>query len=178
MTIWKSVDVESLLPGLRRYARALTRDASAADDLVQDTLVRAYEKADSYSAGRPLRTWLFAILYRQYVDGLRREASQRKRDARIADGASPSTMGSDDPEQAIYLREIAARFAALPDPQRAALHLIAVEGLSYQDAANALDVPIGTVMSRLSRARAALRRQEDGVSDINPMRIVGGKDAS
>nr|WP_253201444.1 sigma-70 family RNA polymerase sigma factor [Sphingomonas quercus] len=166
------------MPALRGYARALTRNEAAADDLVQDALLRAYERAETYRPDRSLRSWLFAILHNLFVDGRRRGASEERGHAGLA-GLWADRMAEAGQEHAVALAEIAARFDALPDEQRAVLDLVAVRGLTYQEAADALDAPIGTIMSRLSRARAALRahmvsaKTEAG----GTLRIIGGKDA-
>lgn len=181
MSAWKPVDVEASLPALRAYARALTRDHVAADDLVQDTLVRAYERAATYRAEMPLKPWLLTILHRLFVDRQRR-LSAESRGAGHAAPIVPELAQGGGQEHAVHLREVAAHFAALPDEQRSVLHLVAVEGLTYHEASLALDTPIGTIMSRLSRARAALRKAgaagADAVLPGAPLRIVGGKDAS
>jgi RNA polymerase sigma-70 factor (ECF subfamily) len=141
------------LPGLRRYARALTGNSWAADDLVQDTLERACAKWRLWVVGTDLRAWLFTLMHNLYM-------SQR-RSARIALNsvsideleselqAPPSN--SDDP------MDIARCLQRLPADQRAVLLLVVLEDMSYKEAAKVLDIPIGTVMSRLSRARSRLR---------------------
>lgn len=176
MSIWKPDDVECVLPVLRRYARALVKSQAAADDLVQDALVRAYERASTFQAGRSLRSWLLAILHNRFVDDERRQSLERRRDADLAQ-LSTGTVQTASPELTAYLYEVAARFDTLPEDQRAVLHLIAVEGLTYHEAALTLVVPVGTVMSRLARARAALRRAESAAPDRSPLRLVGGNDA-
>jgi len=172
----KRLEVEQEIPVLRRYARALTRDEAAADDLVQDALLRAYERADTFQRDRSLRTWLLAIVHNQFISGVRRLRAEQRRDAAIAD-IQLDRSGADQ-EIKVYLAQIAARFDALPEPQRAVLHLIAVEGLSYQEAADTLGVAIGTVMSRLSRARAALRDAAQSGAAFSGLHIVGGRDAN
>jgi len=168
MTNLPSVDVAAHLDSLRRYARALTRDEAAADDLVQEALLRALERAGTYRPGGSLRAWLAGIVHNRFVSGRRRQAAEARRDQTFADFRDTSVEG--DQEHAAQLALVAARFDALPAPQRAALHLVAVEGLSYQEAATALDVPIGTIMSRLSRARAALRAGEARVPTLRMVR--------
>lgn len=160
---------------MRRYALALARDDATADDLVQSALLRAIEKRETFEAGRPLKTWLLAILHNIFVSDYRRRAAERSRDLSFAE----LQIGEGGPEQehAVYLRQIAIRFAALPEEQRATLHLVAVEGLSYQEAAEALSVPVGTIMSRLSRGRSALRKQESEPGRAGTsLRIIGGSD--
>ena len=176
MDRWTPADIEEQLPHLRGYARALTRDAGAADDLVQDALLRAYEKASTYRPGNSLRSWLLSIVHNLFVDQKRRWASEQKRDARLVDARAPA-VAQGEQEQAVYLAEVSARFAALPEDHRAVLSLIGVQGLSYQEAAATLGVPVGTVMSRLHRARAALREPE-AASEPGRLHIVGGRDVS
>lgn len=146
------------LMSLRRYARALSRDESQADDLVHDALVRAYERRSTFHPGGSLRTWLLAILHNTFVDGRRRQVAELRRDtdaARQTETASPAGQ-----ESSVRLQQIQGAFMALPEEQRAVLHLVTIEGLAYQQAADTLAIPIGTLMSRLGRARAALRAFE------------------
>ena len=150
--------LRELIPRLRRFALSLTRHASNADDLVQNCLERAL---GSVAAKRPdgdLRAWLFTILYRQFVDNHRRS----RRYARMLefftgrDDTQPST------ERTVLAQSTLEAFDQLATEQRALLLWVSVEGLSYKQVAEILDVPIGTVMSRLSRARNALRQLSEG----------------
>ena len=178
----KGTDVIGLLGPLQRYARSLTRDESQAEDLVQDTLVRAYERRGSFRSGGNLRGWLLSILHNTFVDGRRRYAAETRRAEHIA--AIIETATPAEQESRVRLQQVQAAFLSLPDAQRSALHLVAIEGLSYQDAAAALGVPVGTLMSRLGRARAALRAFEagGGLTQASPnqgrptLRIIGGSD--
>jgi len=169
---------------MRRYARSLTRDEQAADDVVQDALLKALEKRHLFRPDGSRRGWLLAIVHNIFVSTRRREEARARRDTRFArmltDHLDP------DQEHAATLQQVARAFAALPEHYRAILHLVAVEGQSYQEAAAILDIPIGTVMSRLSRARAALRQAEGAMpekagigggegSDRSRFRIVGGR---
>jgi RNA polymerase sigma-70 factor, ECF subfamily len=179
-------DVVGELGSLRRYARSLTRDDAQAEDLVHDALVRAYERRSTFRMGANLRTWLFSILHNAFVDERRRRAAEIRRNAEISriveDVVAPPQ------ESSTRLVQIRQAFETLPEEQRAVLHLVAIEGLSYQEAAETLGIPIGTLMSRLGRARAALRAFEDGrlparpslpapaPSPVRPnLRVVGGK---
>lgn len=174
-------DVVGLLGPLRRYARSLTRDESQADDLVQDTLVRAYEGRGSFRSGGNLRGWLLSILHNTFIDHRRRHVAEFRRLEQVAfliDTAAPPEQ-----ESRVRLQQVQNAFMSLPDEQRAALHLVAIEGLSYQEAANALNIPVGTLMSRLGRARAVLRGFEAGADREQPseakrpsLRVVGGSD--
>jgi RNA polymerase sigma-70 factor (ECF subfamily) len=157
-----------LLPRLRRFALWLARDEHAADDLVQSTVERALSKWYVRRDAESLRAWLFAILYRQFLDGKRRS----KRYARLL-----GTLGGDEPTWPSAEREALAHamlgaFAALPVEQRSLLLWTAVEGMSYQEVADILGIPIGTVMSRLSRARRALRQLGEGSAESPPLRLL------
>lgn len=141
------------LPHLRRYARALTRDPAWADDLVQDTLERALN-AWRWGRGGNLRAWLLTLLRHRFIDQLR-----ARREVAVDDDSAPwqqlpAPTGEVD---GLLLRDVERALYRLPLEQREVLLLIAVEELSYQDAARVLHVPIGTVMSRLSRGRERLR---------------------
>ena len=148
-------DVEASVPVLRRYARALTRDAELADDLVQDTLVRALRSEHLFHGG-DLRSWLYTILTNLNRNRLR-SLSRRPILTSIEDNDAPDLAG---PEAGA--RDIERALASLVEDQRAALLLVVLEGLSYRDVAEVQGVPIGTVMSRLARARAQIKAYLDG----------------
>jgi RNA polymerase sigma-70 factor (ECF subfamily) len=148
--------VEQEIPRLRRYARALTRSGDRADDLVQDTLLRAPSKAHLWQAGTDIRAWLFTIMHNQHVNAVR-WAIREQRTVDI-DGMSSSLVAATDPTASRQLREFECALARLPDEQREVILLVGLEGMSYETAARVLGVPIGTVRSRLSRARDALRQ--------------------
>ena len=172
-------DMEADLLAMRRYARALARDDADADDVVQDALLRAIERQATYQPTRSRTRWLLAIVHNVFISARRKQAAEARRNDRFAQTLL-STIGPQQ-EEHVRLTEIAHGFAALPDAQRAVLHLTAIEGLSYQQAAETLDVPIGTVMSRLSRARAALRddglaRDKQTETTAPHLRLVGGRD--
>ena len=177
----KRMDVVGLLGPLRRYARSLTRDEIQAEDLVQDTLVRAYERRGSFRSGGNLRGWLLSILHNAFIDGRRRQAAEARRleqAVAAAETAAPAAQ-----ESQVRFQQVQAAFLRLPDEQRAALHLVAIDGLPYQEAADALGIPVGTLMSRLGRARATLRGFEAGTHLAQPsegkrphLRIIGGDD--
>lgn len=145
--------LEPLIPSLRRYAYALTRGHEAADDLVQDTLERALSRWFLRRRDGDLRAWLFTIERNLYVSSLRR----RSRGAEVAldHAAEPSVDGGQD--AALGMRDLLAALDQLPEDHKSILLLIGVEDLSYEEAARVLDVPLGTVMSRLSRGRQRLR---------------------
>jgi RNA polymerase sigma-70 factor (ECF subfamily) len=162
------------LAAMRRYARVLARDHQDADDVVQDALVRAIERDATYERGRGRRRWLLAIVHNVFVSGVRRQGAERRRDDRFAE----TLVAHSDAAQEHHARltDIARGFAALSEHQRAVLHLTAVEGLSYQECADLLGVPVGTIMSRLARARAALRERDEQPVREAGLRIVGGRD--
>jgi RNA polymerase sigma-70 factor (ECF subfamily) len=141
------------IPRLRRYARALTGRTDAADDLVQQTLERALEKWRFWQRERALRPWLFSIMHNLQIDTLRREARIEYRD----DEALPELEQRASQDDALELRDLDRALALLPIEQREILLLVGLEELSYADVARTLGVPSGTVMSRLSRARARLK---------------------
>ena len=169
-------DVLGQLPALRRYATTLTRHPHDAEDLVQDALVRAYARQEQFDPSRNLRSWLLSILHNAFVDGVRSRNAERRRVEQAADLVAPHFEPSQD--HAVQLAGVLARFAELPEEQRAALHLVTIEGLSYADAAQVLDVPPGTLMSRIGRARETLRRLDAGGSEraAQRLRLVGGAD--
>lgn len=147
--------LEPLIPALRRFARALSRDAETADDLVQDTLLRAL-RAEHLFHGGDLRTWLFTILLN--LDRNRRRGLSRRPTLAVIEEVDPAgEPGSDG-----TARDIERGLALLPVEQREVLLLVGLEGMSYREAAEVQGVPIGTVMSRLSRARTTLRGHIDG----------------
>ena len=142
------------IPRLRRYARALTGDRSAADDLVQDTLERALSRFHLWRRGSDLRAWLFTIMHNLYVNQARSRA-RRQQESLESETAAEMLRGR-DPDW-LELRDLASALAHVPDEQRAVLLLVGLEQFTYDEAARILEVPIGTVMSRLSRARERLR---------------------
>ena len=148
--------VEREIPRLRRYARARTRSADRADDLVQDTLLRAIAKAHLWQPGTDLRAWLFTVMHNQHVNAVRR--AMRDDSAIDIEQVSSSLVATTDPTGARQLQELGQALDCLPDEQREVILLVGLEGMSYETAAEVLSVPVGTVRSRLSRGRDALRR--------------------
>ncbi|MEY8838257.1 sigma-70 family RNA polymerase sigma factor [Cribrihabitans sp. XS_ASV171] len=167
-------DILGQLAALRRYARVLTRDAEAADDLVQATFLRAQERRTTFRDGKDIRVWLMTILHNLFIDDRRSARAAEAREQAWAE-TRPAFVAPSG-ETAVRLAQIRAAVLALGAEQREALHLVAVEGLTVAEAAQILDVPAGTVMSRVGRARAALRAFEDGQGAPKPLRIVGGRD--
>jgi RNA polymerase sigma-70 factor (ECF subfamily) len=169
-------DVIGQLGSMRRYARSLTRDPADAEDLVHDALVRAYERRETFRQGGSLRAWLLSVLHNSFIDGVR---SRRAEAARVVQsGHLAETRMEPHQDHVVRLAQVREAFLDLPEEQRSALHLVAVEGLSYQEAASALGIPLGTLMSRIGRARASLRDMEDNAvgQPKGRLRIVGGRD--
>ncbi|WP_153132089.1 RNA polymerase sigma factor [Dechloromonas hortensis] len=156
------------IPRLRRYARAMLGDRAAADDLVQDTLERAWCRLAQWRVGSDLRAWLFSIMHNLHVDQLRRPSLPTHSLDDAGDDAPIRPMQSDQLE----LLDLEAALSQLPDEQRAVLLLVAVEEMSYAEVAAALEIPLGTVMSRLSRGRERLRQIMEGRQPAANLRVV------
>lgn len=151
------------MPFLRRYARSLTQNAADADDLVQTCLMRAIIKIDSFTEGTNLRAWLLTILHNSFIDNFR----HKRRAQEAFDTSETMQMGLFTPENQfcrIQVTEVEKALAALPAKQRSTLLLIALDDLSYEDVARITEVPVGTVRSRLSRARHTLIDQIEGTT--------------
>jgi RNA polymerase sigma-70 factor (ECF subfamily) len=148
----------ALLPRLRRFARGLTRSPEEGDDLVQAACERALSRRDQFEPGTRLDSWMYRIVQNIWIDNRRRQ----KKEVIVLDPAAlaerVSSSGASAAEDGLYLAQVRQAIDVLPDEQREVLMLISVEGASYKDAAEILDLPLGTVMSRLSRARLALGR--------------------
>jgi RNA polymerase sigma-70 factor, ECF subfamily len=149
-------DLIALLPNLRRFALSLCRRGDLADDLVQITAERAFAAKDRFDRSTRLDAWLFRILRNAWIDHARRTTTRGTQvelddapDAGIVDGVR-------DMEAVLMLRKTEAAMAELPDDQREVMMLVCVDELTYKEAAEVIGVPIGTVMSRLARARLAL----------------------
>jgi RNA polymerase sigma-70 factor (ECF subfamily) len=149
-------DIETEIPRLRRYARALTRDPGAADDLVQDCLTRALDKFALWQSGSDLRAWLFTILHNQHVNRIRR-ATREGTAVRLNESEPQLACAPQQPKR-LELRDLDRAIARLPEEQRAVILLVGLEGMRYDEVASVLGVPVGTIRSRLSRGREALRR--------------------
>ncbi len=163
--------IEEQIPGLRRFACALLRgDREAADDLVQDTLERALSHWNLRRNQGNLRGWLYTILYNRFLSDQHRARRRGPHDALSEGTELPGIDGGQ--HSVLEHRDLLRAFAILPEEQRAVLLLVGVEDLSYQEAARVLGVPIGTVMSRLSRGRERLRHTMYGELDENPSRCV------
>jgi len=165
--------LQNEIPRLRRYARALSRDAARADDLVQSCLVRAIAKEHLWEPGTDLRAWLFTILHNQNVSEIRRSVREGVVVA-VEDVASVLTVAP-RAGASLQLRDLERAIRLLPDEQRQVILLVGLEGMRYEEVAAVLDIPIGTVRSRLSRGREMLRRLMDMKegSDVNSDRPPG-----
>ncbi|MBI1172454.1 sigma-70 family RNA polymerase sigma factor [bacterium] len=148
-------EIETCIPALRRYAHALLRDREGAEDLVQDCLERAVARRTLWRGDGPVRAWLFRILLNRFRD-VRRSAEGRAQLVPLDATVEPARSGGQ--EAHLDLREVHAAMGRLPFDQRAALLLVALEGMSLAEAARVLDIPEGTLTSRLARARETLRR--------------------
>lgn len=156
------------LPRLRRYARAMLGDRAAADDLVQDTLERAWSRFAQWRPGSDLRAWLFGIMHNLRVDQLRRGALSTLSLDEEADDVPTRATQTDRLE----VMDIEAALRQLPDEQREVLLLVALEEMSYAEVAAALGIPAGTVMSRLARGRERLRVIMAGRQSSPNLRVV------
>jgi len=162
--------IEPVIPALRRYARTLVRNHATADDLVQDCLERAVTHWNQRRESDP-RPWLFSILHNLAVNQFRR--SKRRGMHVTIDEANEDEFGQDAvQEQKLMYQDVLDGLARLPEDHRAVLLLVAVEDLSYADAARVLGVPVGTVMSRLSRARERLQQEIEGTAHGAPKNVV------
>ena len=159
--------IVELIPRLRRYARALAGDRGAADDLVQDTLERAWVKFHLYRDGTDLRAWLFTVMHNVHVNRVRAARVADPLDDEAPEMAQRGTQGD-----ALVLRDLDRAIVRLPDEQREVLLLVALEDMSYDEVARVLGIPIGTVMSRLSRAREKLRAMMLGLPATAKLKLV------
>ena len=148
------------IPRLRRYARFLVRDPELADDLVQECLTRAVAKLDTWEIGSNMRAWLFVILHNAYISHWRR---MKRSPATVEMSPSdPALAVSGTQEQHLGMIDVQTAFNKLGEDHKQILLMVGIEGLRYEDAAAVLDLPVGTVRSRLFRARSALRLLLDG----------------
>ena len=156
-----------LIPRLRRYARALVGDRAAADDLVQDTLERAWAKLHLYRRGTDLRAWLFTVMHNVHVNKVRATRATDQLDDEMPELAQRASQGD-----ALMVRDLDRAIGRLPAEQRSVLLLVTLEDMSYDEVARALGIPIGTVMSRLSRAREKLRAMMLGSPASAKLKLV------
>jgi RNA polymerase sigma factor (sigma-70 family) len=148
-------EIITLLPRLRRFSRSLTRDAADADDLLQLTVERALVKLEQWTPGTRLDSWMYRIMKNIWIDEIR---ARTRRSTVFAPETAGERVGAEDPDFERRLRAMSVEQAmeTLPDEQRLAISLVLVEGLSYREAAAVMEVPMGTLTSRLARGRAAL----------------------
>ncbi|SDF92919.1 RNA polymerase sigma factor [Thalassobaculum litoreum] len=160
---------------LRRYARLLCGSPVGADDLVQATLEKAVRNAGRFVDGRNLRVWLFSIMHNTFRSTIRESRSRRDRETSWFAHAASTVAGGQ--EASVELSRVLGAIAQLPPQQREVLLLVSVEGFGTDEIALAMDIPVGTVRSRLARGREALRRLlEDDDSSVTPFTVVGGRD--
>lgn len=162
-----SAEFAACVPRLRRYARALLSDRAAADDLTQDTLERAWAKLDQFRPGSDLRAWMFSIMHNVHVSRLRRPQPE---EALVEDSLDAGVRATQN--DALEIRDLDRALAALSMEHREVLLLIGLEEMSYDAAASTLGIPVGTVMSRLSRARERLRVLMAGTTPNQKLQIV------
>jgi len=156
-----------LIPRLRRYARALVGDRATADDLVQDTLERAWAKLHLYRRGTDLRAWLFTVMHNVHVNRVRASRVTDPLEDEMPELAQRAPQGD-----ALLVRDLDRAIVRLPAEQRAVLLLVTLEEMSYEQVARTLGIPIGTVMSRLSRAREKLRAMMLGQPLAAKLKVV------
>ncbi len=156
-----------LIPRLRRYARALVGDRATADDLVQDTLERAWAKLHLYRRGTDLRAWLFTVMHNVHVNRVRASRPTDTLEDEMPELAQRAAQGD-----GLLVRDLDRGIALLPAEQRAVLLLVTLEEMSYEQVARPLGIPIGTVMSRLSRAREKLRALMQGQPVTAKLKVV------
>jgi len=150
--LWED-QLKQQIPNLRRYARALTQNTASADDLVQDCLERAWDKRENWKDGSNVRAWLFTIMHNIFINGIRRQKIQQEY---LSKTIELSIENSE--EQLFAMRDLTACLAKLKPEFRETVLLVGLENLSYKETADITGVPIGTVMSRLSRGREELRQ--------------------
>jgi len=160
--------IVACIPSLRRYARGLVGDADQADDLVQETLERAWSRLSGWRGLGDVRAWMFSILHNRFVDRLR--ATTSRPEEAVGD-ALPETVQRPTQADRLELRDLDRVLQRLAPEQREVLLLVGVEELGYRQVAAVLGVPLGTVMSRLSRARERLRIELQGQAGIAAARI-------
>ncbi len=156
------------VPRLRRYARALAGNRNDADDLVQDTLERAWAKAGLWRGVGDMRAWLFGIMHNLHVDGVRRPQLHTV----TMDDETPEVPVAATQGERLAVLDLQAALDQLPIEQKEILLLVALEDMSYAEVANTLGIPIGTVMSRLSRGRERLRALMQGRADPVQLKVV------
>ncbi len=147
-----------MLPRLRRFGIALAGSAEQGDDIVQAAIEKVLTKSDQWQPGTSLESWTFKIMQNVWRDELRRRRTDERKQVLNSAGADETVDGPNVAETMLMLNKTRACFSKLPEEQRLALALVVLDGRSYREAADHLEIPIGTLMSRLSRGREALRR--------------------
>lgn len=163
-----AAQVIACIPSLRRYARALLRDQDAADDLVQETLRRGWEKLSLFRRESEMRVWLFGIMHNTYIDQRRRPEPSMSlfEEENLAFQEQPAELAR------LEMLDLESALRELPEDQREILLLVALEGLTYSEVAKAVQLPLGTVMSRLSRAREKLRILMNGGARSSKVEVL------
>jgi RNA polymerase sigma-70 factor (ECF subfamily) len=172
-------ELVGLVPELRAFALSLARNPSAADDLVQETVLKAWAKLDSFTPGTNMRAWAFTILRNTFYSGARKA----QREVADVDGAYAARLSQKpDHDGRLALRDFATAFATLPAEQREVLMLIGASGLSYEEAAETCGCAVGTIKSRLNRGRARLTELLETAPDsaaaprVPAPQLAGGAD--
>lgn len=163
-----SAQLLACIPRLRRYARALVGDRMSADDLVQDTMERGWSKLPSWQRGSDMRAWLFGIMHNMHVDHRRKQSVATE----MLDDDTPIPHVKPSQTHGLELRDMETALRLLSTEQREILLLVALEELSYDEVAVSLGIPVGTVMSRLSRAREKLRSVMEGRPVVAALKVV------
>lgn len=163
-----SAQLINCIPRLRRYARGLISDRTGADDLVQDTVERGLLKLSSWRRGSDMRAWLFGIMHNLHVDQMRKPAVPTV----VLDDDTPMPFAPASQSDGLELRDMESALKMLPVEQREVLLLVALEEMTYDEVAATLRIPLGTVMSRLSRGRERLRALMDGRSIVSPLKVI------
>lgn len=149
-------ELNDVLPALRRFALSLTRNEDRADDLVQDSIERALKKSEYFEPGTNLRSWIFTVCRRIFLNQIRKQKTQGIA-VEIDDAPQAKLSAEASQDMSMACKEMLAAMERLPLRDKVVLLLIVVEGMKYDEAANVLDIPVGTVRSRLSRARTRLK---------------------
>lgn len=152
-----------LLPRLRRFARSLTRDPDDADDVCQVALERALKSREQWQSGTRLDSWMYRIIRNCWIDEVRSRTRRAKTFAPEEAGEAVGTDGHLDIERQVHMGDVGGAMEKLPDGQREVVGLVLVEGLAYKEAAAILDIPMGTLTSRLTRGRQALAAMLEAV---------------
>lgn len=170
-------EIVSFLPRLRRFARSLARDPDKADDLVQAACQRALERLDQVREGTRIDSWLYRIIYTRWIDKVRRGKTRSAHLVVLTGEDVPTSANAEAAKDLATALDIKNALAKLPAEHHAAITLVSVEGYSYEEAASVLDVPVGTVASRVARARTMLGRlmAQGRGNTLRPSRSLTGE---